>query len=181
MSETNQNDHTGIFRPAEGDTQIDLLMRHSSPYTRDGAPPSPMTLERNNNGSPSPLRLNRPRSNPRNRTPMRYASPTTAAALQGGGGGGGDNNDAAAAFRRIPEHGPVATRGITILPTAGRAVGTALAAGRIGFRQVSFLYVRGMVKKFVHFPLKYSYIDILLLFCLLCYRRLEERPMNVLF
>jgi hypothetical protein len=46
-----------------------LLMRHSSPLILPSgrAATSPLT-ERNS--SPSPLRLNRPRSNPRNRTPM---------------------------------------------------------------------------------------------------------------
>ncbi len=55
-----------------GEASIEeLLMRHSSPIfnRRTGeAVTSPLT-ERNS--SPSPMRLNRPRSNPRSRTPMR--------------------------------------------------------------------------------------------------------------
>lgn len=51
----------------------ELLMRHSSPIfnrTTGERVTSPMA-ERNS--SPSPLRLNRPRSNPRSRTPMRIS------------------------------------------------------------------------------------------------------------
>jgi hypothetical protein len=106
----------------EGDNQMELLMRHSSPFAREGGEASPLT-ERNS--SPSPLRLTRPRSNPRNRTPMRYQSPL--------------NNDGA-----IPEEeGPTGAGGhgggITIRPTAGRAVGTVLGA-RTAFRHVSSDY-----------------------------------------
>lgn len=61
---------TGASNAADVSIQ-ELLMRHSSPlYNRSTgeAIASPMA-ERNS--SPSPLRLNRPRSNPRSRTPMR--------------------------------------------------------------------------------------------------------------
>jgi len=49
----------------------ELLMRHSSPLLnrRTGEAVTSPLAERNS--SPSPLRLNRPRSNPRSRTPMR--------------------------------------------------------------------------------------------------------------
>lgn len=123
MSHTGNNETSS--RPPhqdDDDNQMELLMRHSSPYTREGIA-SPTVVAEQRNGSPSPLRLNRPRSNPRNRTPMRYTSP-----LQ------------ADAFRRIPEDRPAvavaAGGGITIRPTAGRAVGVTLA-GRTAFRQVS--------------------------------------------
>lgn len=125
---TNINSHNDdgnamIPRPEaanDEDNQMELLMRHSSPFTRDGEVASPAAAERN--GSPSPLRLNRPRSNPRNRTPMRYASPLHDDSLR----------------RRIPEDRPAARYDITIRPTAGRAVGTAIAAGRSAvYRQVS--------------------------------------------
>lgn len=89
-----------------------LLLRHSSPIVRDV--PSPLT-ERTS--SPSQLR---PRSNPRNRTPMRYTSPLHGA--------------------WIPEERPVG--GITIRPTAGRAVGTVLAAGT-AFRPTALAIAEG--------------------------------------
>lgn len=49
----------------------ELLMRHSSPLfnRRTGEAVTSPLAERNS--SPSPMRLNRPRSNPRSRTPMR--------------------------------------------------------------------------------------------------------------
>lgn len=116
-----------------------LLMRHSSPLAviRPGsagrplssssssnpdavtgagdaaataAAASPTLLERRNS-SPSPLRLNRPRSNPRNRTPMLYEDPQDR---------GGEGADAAAARRNEG-------RRMTIRPGAGAAVGTHLA------------------------------------------------------
>lgn len=97
------------------DNHIDLLMRHSSPMMdrRNNHPngsPSPITVR---NSSPSLLGLSRPRSNPRNRTPMRYESPLPTAA-------------------RIPEEDD-ATEGrrITILPMAGSARGTNVASFRV--------------------------------------------------
>jgi hypothetical protein len=92
---------------AAGDDQMELLMRHSSPVVRAGSAESPLS-ERNS--SPSPLRMNRPRSNPRNRTPMRYTSPLNADAF------------------RIPEGDQEGeARRISIRPLAGRAVGTTMA------------------------------------------------------
>lgn len=109
---TNINTNVTTSRPTENmDDPMALLLRHSSPIIRDM--PSPLT-ERTS--SPSQLR---PRSNPRNRTPMRYTSPLHGA--------------------WIPEERPVG--GITIRPTAGRAVGTVLAAGT-AFRPVSFFHER---------------------------------------
>lgn len=100
----------------EDDNQWELLMRHSSPLMTANLMTSPST-ERNS--SPSPMGLTRPRSNPRNRTPMRYnQSP-----IHGGGPDG---------FVQIPEeptHNHVATsaEGTRIRPlTAGRPVGTTL-------------------------------------------------------
>ena len=98
----------------DDDNHIDLLMRHSSPIDRLNQPngnPSPITMR---NSSPSPIGLSRPRSNPRNRTPMRYESPLPTAAF------------------RIPEeqhddqggHFTTEGRRITILPMAGSARGT---------------------------------------------------------
>mmetsp|Transcript_18747 Transcript_18747/g.46435 ORF Transcript_18747/g.46435 Transcript_18747/m.46435 type:complete len:433 (+) Transcript_18747:152-1450(+) len=107
------------------DNHIDLLMRHSSPIDRRNHPngsPSPITVR---NSSSSPMGLSRPRSNPRNRTPMRYESPLPMSAV------------------RIPEGdedqeghhsaGPATTtegRRITILPMAGSARGTNIASFR---------------------------------------------------
>jgi hypothetical protein len=89
----------------DGDTAMELLMRHSSPFTiRDGAVVSPLT-ERTS--SPSFFTTTRPRSNPRTRTTTRYISP-----LQG---------DAFRIVEEQPTHG-----NITIRPSAGRAVGTSL-------------------------------------------------------
>lgn len=93
----------------EDDRIEELLLRHSSPMgpdRRQPNQPSPLTVR---NSSPSPLGLSRPRSNPRNRTPMRFESPLHSNTF------------------RIPEE-PADTntnegRRITILPSAGRAVG----------------------------------------------------------
>jgi hypothetical protein len=97
---------------ATTDNPMELLMRHSSPLisiqTTGVRVTSPLA-ERNS--SPSPLHLSRPRSNPRNRTPMRYESPLNADAFLP------TNNEG---------------RRITIRPmTAGRAVGTTMAAPRV--------------------------------------------------
>ena len=83
----------------------ELLMRHSSPVARVTA-----LVERNN--SPSPLRLNRPRSNPRNRTPMRMTEQEE------------DQEE------RFAEREETATQGrnITIRPMAGAPVGTSSAS-----------------------------------------------------
>ena len=105
---SNSNNNSLSLRTDNMDDPMALLLRHSSPIVRDV--PSPLT-ERTS----SPAQL-RPRSNPRNRTPMRYTSPLHGA--------------------WIPEERPVGG-GLTIRPTAGRAVGTVLAAGT-AFRPVSF-------------------------------------------
>lgn len=100
----------------DDDNHIDLLMRHSSPIDRLNHPngnPSPISVR---NSSPSLMGLSRPRSNPRNRTPMRYESPLPTPTY-------------------IPEEeevqeGHAATtegRRITILPMAGSARGTSIA------------------------------------------------------
>lgn len=114
MSDSATSDIPRTIAREEDDDQMELLMRHSSPFTtREGAVTSPLT-ERNI--SPS---LARPRSNPRNRTPMRYTSPLHSEAF------------------RIPEEDPPMGRGgITIRPMAGRAVGTSTRA-RAAFQSVS--------------------------------------------
>lgn len=111
--QTNSNDE---------DNHIDLLMRHSSPIDRRNHPngassnASPIMVR---NSSPSLMGLSRPRSNPRNRTPMRYESPLPASTV------------------RIPEeddehHAPTTEgRRITILPMAGSARGTNIASFRV--------------------------------------------------
>jgi hypothetical protein len=99
------------------DDQMELFMRHSSPIDRPSSnQPSPLTVR---NSSPSPMDLSRPRSNPRNRTPMRFESPLGSNAFQ------------------IPE-GEEETvpntnegRRITILPMAGSARGTNIANFRV--------------------------------------------------
>ena len=105
------------------DNQMELLlMRHSSPFNTEGGATTSSLLLTERNSSPSTLRFTRPRSNPRNRTPMRYQSPL--------------HDDPF----RIPEDGPgppgIGHGGITIRPSAGRAVGTALGA-RAAVRHVS--------------------------------------------
>mmetsp|Transcript_5976 Transcript_5976/g.14806 ORF Transcript_5976/g.14806 Transcript_5976/m.14806 type:complete len:535 (-) Transcript_5976:2855-4459(-) len=114
-----------------------LLMRHSSPLAVVGRPGSaggrrqpggddneydqdhddhhfPGLIRRNSNSSPSPLRLNRPRSNPRNRTPMRYNEEEQEQQEIVGRGGEGGNQQQRIAIRPL---------------TAGTAVGAHLAAG----------------------------------------------------
>mmetsp|Transcript_8366 Transcript_8366/g.19278 ORF Transcript_8366/g.19278 Transcript_8366/m.19278 type:complete len:465 (+) Transcript_8366:122-1516(+) len=107
----------------------ELLMRHSSPiFNRStGAAVTSPLAERNS--SPSPLRMNRPRSNPRSRTPMRIpeqeeqeetAAGSTAAAattegcritIRLGTGSGVGTNTASYGQRRIrQEHQPVRVR-----------------------------------------------------------------------
>lgn len=49
----------------------ELLMRHSSPLFNRSTGEAVTSPLAERNSSPSPLRLNRPRSNPRSRTPMR--------------------------------------------------------------------------------------------------------------
>jgi len=59
---------------AAGTTSIEeLLMRHSSPLLHGSTGEVVTSPLAERTSSPSPLRLNRPRSNPRNRTPMRIA------------------------------------------------------------------------------------------------------------
>ena len=99
------------------DNSMDLLMRHSSPLV--------MTVGRTNvasplserNGSPSPLRLNRPRSNPRNRTPNRA-----------------NEEEPERVERRVSQRQEsMEGRRITIRPMAGAPVGTNMAGARVSF------------------------------------------------
>ena len=67
-----ENSEAATGETGTADASIEeLLMRHSSPIFngRTGEAVTSPLAERNS--SPSPLRLNRPRSNPRSRTPMR--------------------------------------------------------------------------------------------------------------
>ena len=108
----------GVDGSGATDDQMDLLMRHSSPLVR-GSVTSPVA-ERNS--SPSPLRLSRPRTNPRNRTPMRYESPLNANTFR---------------IQEEDEEEPrMATnegRRITIRQFAGRAVGSTIARTRVSY------------------------------------------------
>lgn len=79
----------------------ELLMRHSSPILHSSTGRAVASPLAERNSSPSPLRLNRPRSNPRTRTPMRAEE---------------DQDE---------QEGP---RRITIRPMAGAAVGTDMAS-----------------------------------------------------
>lgn len=98
---------------------LDLLMRHSSPFTarggESGAVISSTASSTLTERTTSPSLLLRPRSNPRTRTPMRYAAVM--------GGSGGDDSGGTAPR---PGGGAAAGTGITIRPNAGRAVGTTL-------------------------------------------------------
>jgi hypothetical protein len=100
------------------DNSMDLLMRHSSPLVTTGARAvvsvaSPLAERRN--GSPSPLRLNRPRSNPRNRTPNRAVE-----------------EEPERVERRVAQRQEITEgRRITIRPMAGAAVGTNMTGTRV--------------------------------------------------
>mmetsp|Transcript_12103 Transcript_12103/g.22502 ORF Transcript_12103/g.22502 Transcript_12103/m.22502 type:complete len:465 (+) Transcript_12103:74-1468(+) len=107
----------------------ELLLRHSSPLvlaSRSGQPgvTSPLTTERNS--SPSPLRLNRPRSNPRNRTPNRVVDDEQPQQRP-------RQQQVAVEERRVVQRQAVTNEGrrITIRPMAGAAVGTNMAGTRI--------------------------------------------------
>lgn len=70
----NSETTTGASSTSDANASIEeLLMRHSSPLLnqRTGEAVTSPLAERNS--SPSPMRLNRPRSNPRSRTPMRIS------------------------------------------------------------------------------------------------------------
>ena len=70
-SETTPGDN-GAATTADADASIgELLMRHSSPLLNPATGRAVTSPLAQRNSSPSPLRLNRPRSNPRSRTPMR--------------------------------------------------------------------------------------------------------------
>jgi hypothetical protein len=99
----------------EVNAQMELLMRHSSPIVREGQAVASPLAERNT--SPSTLRMHRPRSNPRNRTPMRFESPLQSYRIREGENEGG-----------AVEH---EARRITIRPMAGSAVGTAVLTARV--------------------------------------------------
>jgi hypothetical protein len=124
MTPSTTTPRTGTAGETDGeDDQMELFMRHSSPIDRPSSnQPSPLTVR---NSSPSPMDLSRPRSNPRNRTPMRFESPLGSDAFQ------------------IPE-GEEETvpntnegRRITILPMAGSARGTNIANFRVSQTYVS--------------------------------------------
>ena len=104
---------------------MDLLMRHSSPLVVRSGATSP-AAERNS--SPSPLRLSRPRSNPRNRTPMRYESPL--------------NADAFRLREEDEEEAPATNEGrrITIRPMVGSAVGFTMATPRVSIIAIAGIY-----------------------------------------
>ncbi|KAL3906347.1 MAG: hypothetical protein SGARI_004043, partial [Bacillariaceae sp.] len=100
------------------DNSMELLMRHSSPLVRTSARASGSGVSSplaDRTGSPSPLRLNRPRSNPRNRTPNRATE-----------------EQPERVERRVSQR-QESTEGqrITIRPMAGAAVGTNMAGTRI--------------------------------------------------
>lgn len=138
------------------DNHIDLLMRHSSPIDRRNHPngsnnntsnsngnsnnPSPITIR---NSSPSPIGLSRPRSNPRNRTPMRYESPMPVPSFRIPEEDDNDDDDDEydeyeSQVNGVERHSnPVATtegRRITILRMAGSARGTNIANFRVRTR-----------------------------------------------
>jgi hypothetical protein len=117
-----------VIAPGNEDTtNLEALMRRSSPLVRSPAPPSPLltaaTPSPLRSSSASPLRLTRPRSNPRTRTPMRYESPL--------------NSNA---FRIDEEPRLTHTTGgqrITIRPLAGSAVGATVPTGRVSLMDES--------------------------------------------
>lgn len=99
------------------DDEIELFMRHSSPIDRPSTnQPSPLTVR---NSSPSLISLSRPRSNPRNRTPMRFESPLGSDAYQ--------IPEGEEETARITNEG----RRITILPMTGSSRGTSIANFRV--------------------------------------------------
>jgi hypothetical protein len=99
----------------EVNAQMELLMRHSSPVVRAGQEVTSPLSERNT--SPSTLRMHRPRSNPRNRTPMRFESPLQSYRIREG-----ENEGEAVAHE---------ARRITIRPMAGSAVGNTVLTARV--------------------------------------------------
>jgi hypothetical protein len=125
MSDTSGN--PTIAPGNEDSMNLQALMRRSSPLVRSPAPPSPLLAPETpsplRSDTASPLRLTRPRSNPRNRTPMRYESPL--------------NSDA---FRIDEEPRPTRTTGgqrITIRPLAGSAVVGTVPTGRVSLLEES--------------------------------------------
>lgn len=143
------------------DNSMELLMRHSSPLlldltTRSNATTTTTTstmdrsnvmfvvsttasssgARNNNTASPSPLRLNRPRSNPRNRTPNRAIE----------GEEEPQQRQEEVVERRVLQRQLVVEndndnddhrmegRRITIRPMAGAAVGTSIAGTRVSYR-----------------------------------------------
>jgi hypothetical protein len=134
-----------IFEEKDDDDEDDtvdhsreLLLRHSSPLlerTLGQAPrtttsvlfvPSEQRSGNNNNTSPSPLRLNRPRSNPRNRTPNRMENET--------------EEPRRVVQRQEMISDRVEGRRITIRPMAGAAVGTNMAGTRVSDLLVQSAY-----------------------------------------
>ena len=102
---------------AATDNSMDLLMRHSSPLVMTAGRTNVASPLGERNGSPSPLRLNRPRSNPRNRTPNRA-----------------NEEEPERVERRVAERQETMEgRRITIRPMAGAAVGTNIAGTRVSW------------------------------------------------
>jgi hypothetical protein len=109
------------------ETSVELLMRHSSPLVIGAGTAvgglglsSPLS-ERNS--SPSPLRLNRPRSNPRTRTPNRAVIEDDDVLLE---------RRVAQQLQETRTHTTTNEgRRITIRPMAGAPVGTNIAGARV--------------------------------------------------
>jgi hypothetical protein len=125
-----------------GEMNLDVVLRQASPLIRSGRLDSPLVSPSiraaldghgvavsatgstiNGTGTAnrsSPIRLSRPRSNPRSRTPMRYESPLQADAFRI------LEEDSERPERVSPsrETPRMEGRRITIRPMAGRAVGT---------------------------------------------------------
>jgi hypothetical protein len=134
------NVHT-TFLGTAGGMNLDVILYQTSPLIRSGRLDSPL-------GSPSiraavdgraasatgsttngidtanrssPIRLSRPRSNPRSRTPMRYESPLQADAFRIREDEDAEGPEQVSASRETPR---MEGRRIAIRPMAGRAVGT---------------------------------------------------------
>lgn len=120
--------HTSNESVDELSGEMALLMRHSSPIVRGGQEvTSPLAQRRTL--TPSPLRMHRPRSNPRTRTPMRFESPLQQLRID-------EANEGVV----VEEH---EARRITIRPMAGAAVGTAVNMRMAGTRvsTISMLFL----------------------------------------
>jgi len=96
----------------------ELLMRHSSPILNRVTGETVTSPLAERNSSPSPLRLNRPRSNPRSRTPMRIpehaeeqdTTENRRITIRLGSGSGVGTNTVSYASQRIRQEQPVRVR-----------------------------------------------------------------------